>query len=198
MQVSEKLLLVHNTRYLWPKFFHSRVLAMIPMSLLANINIAEIYLSILPPEFRSMTCVQVCILRALLFHPQSTNANHRMGIYKLKTKASTDEIIECFDRAVALDIRYGYALVDLIRFYFANVTKYRTALSAILERALYDTYYRHNNVKLGDILFWKSIFLLLDRNDEESINCLIQIHQLNVDYRKCFRVCVFVRGPSII
>lgn len=55
------------------------VLAIDPTSVRSNIDVAKIYSSILPYNYRDNTFAMACIKRALMFHPNSSKANHRMA-----------------------------------------------------------------------------------------------------------------------
>lgn len=59
--------------------YFSNVLATDPTSGRANIDAAKIYSSILPYNYRDTAFAMVCIKRALMFHPNSSKANHRMA-----------------------------------------------------------------------------------------------------------------------
>lgn len=66
-------------------FRFSDVLAIDPTSVRSNIDIAKIYSSILPFTHRDITFAKQCIKRALLFHPNSSKANHRMAVLLIST-----------------------------------------------------------------------------------------------------------------
>lgn len=65
--------------------YFSDVLAIDPTSVRSNIDVAKIYSSILPNAHRDNAFALVCIERALLFHPTSSKANHRMGVLLIST-----------------------------------------------------------------------------------------------------------------
>lgn len=63
----------------------SDVLAIDPTSVRSNIDVAKIYSSILPHQYRDNEFAMICIERALLFHPNSSKANHRMASFLIST-----------------------------------------------------------------------------------------------------------------
>lgn len=69
----------------FPTYLFSDVLANDPTSVRSNIDVAKIYSSILPYNHRDTTFAMVCIKRALLFHPNSSKANHRMAVLLMST-----------------------------------------------------------------------------------------------------------------
>ena len=62
-----------------PVFF-SDILAIDPMSLTSNVNIAKIFSSVMLHAYKDKEFARTCLKRALLFNPNSSKANHRMGI----------------------------------------------------------------------------------------------------------------------
>lgn len=74
------------------RFFFSEILAIDPMSVRTNVNIAKIFTSILPKQFRNTEFARICIDRALLFHPGNSKANHRMALLMLSTEVNKQQI----------------------------------------------------------------------------------------------------------
>lgn len=71
-------------------FCFSDVLAIDPTSVRSNIDVAKIYSSILPSAYRDNEFAMICVQRALLFHPNSSKANHRMASMLISAVSSFD------------------------------------------------------------------------------------------------------------
>lgn len=46
-----------------------------------NIEIADLFSSVIAPQFRDMDFAKACLKRALMFHPESANALHKLGVF---------------------------------------------------------------------------------------------------------------------
>src|SRR4051812_15747819 len=57
-----------------------RILTLCPMSVWANVSVAEIYSKVLPFKYRDVKFAKLCVKRAIMFHPNSSKANTRMAI----------------------------------------------------------------------------------------------------------------------
>lgn len=69
-------------------------MAIDPTSVTSNIDVAKIYSSILPQKYQKTGFAKICIDRAILFHPNSSKANHRMAVFLLKEKVRFSNLTE--------------------------------------------------------------------------------------------------------
>ncbi|XP_037046879.1 uncharacterized protein LOC119081777 isoform X2 [Bradysia coprophila] len=144
------------------------VLAIDPTSVRSNIDVAKIYSSILPYNHRDIAFAMVCIKRALMFHPNSSKANHRMAAL-LISQNSPSAALEYLQKAVENDERNLFASVDLLRVYMADMPTHKTKMEKILEDPIYKARDHYN-----DILLLKAMYSYLNGDIEKSVDILIE------------------------
>ena len=46
-----------------------------------NLEIADLFSSVIVPQFRDMGFAKACLKRALMFHPESANALYKLAVF---------------------------------------------------------------------------------------------------------------------
>ncbi|XP_021952889.2 uncharacterized protein LOC110849754 [Folsomia candida] len=141
-----------------------------PISTKVNITIAEIFsVVLLPPYLRDVGFAKECIERSLVYHPNSSKANTRMGVHYLTEEKNAEEAQKYFEKALSADKRNFPAIMLLLQTCMANPAKNKDFIVETIQKELSgEDGSRWGSDKMATLLMQKA-FLQIMMEDEATL-----------------------------